>query len=159
MKRKLLAIILLVCVAGVTRVNAMLPEVVLQDTDGEWVDVAGISLQGKPVIVSFFATWCKPCVRELKAIDEVFDEWSEETGVEMVLVSTDQGQDVQKVKPFVDGNGWDFHVLLDPDGELKRAMNVQNIPHVFVLDKEGKIVYNHVGYTDGDELEIEKYLK
>ena len=77
----------------------------------------------------------------------------------MYIVSIDQGQDVQKVKPLVNGNGWDFHVLLDPNGELKHAMNVQNIPHMFILNSKGEIIYNHVGYTEGDETEIEKYLR
>jgi len=139
--------------------QAALPEVTLRDVEGNEVSVAALAQQGKPVIISFFATWCKPCMRELKAIHELYADWQQTTGVQMYIVSEDQGQDSQKVKPLVDGNGWEYHVLLDPNGALKRAMNVQNIPHLFVLDKQGKTVYNHVGYTDGDETEIEKYLK
>lgn len=138
---------------------AVLPEVTLRDTDGRDVNVAALAQQGKPVIISFFATWCKPCIRELKAIDELYADWQEETGVEIYLVSIDQGQDSHKVKPMVDGYGWEYHVLLDPNGELKRAMNVQNVPHVFVIDSKGNTVYNHVSYTDGDELELRKYLQ
>jgi peroxiredoxin len=115
--------------------------------------------QGKPVIIAFFATWCKPCMRELEAINELYADWQEQTGVEMYIVSIDQGQDVKKVKPLVDGYGWDYHVLLDPNGELKRAMNVQNVPHLFVIDSKGQTVYNHTGYTDGSEKEIKQYLK
>ena len=66
---------------------------------------------------------------------------------------------LKKVKPLVDGYGWEYHVLLDPNGEFKRAMNVQNIPHLFVIDKHGKTVYNHAGYTDGSEAEILSKLK
>lgn len=138
--------------------NASLPEVTLRDVNGKEVAVASLAHQGKPVILSFFATWCKPCMRELEAIDELYPEWKEETGVEIYIVSIDQAQDTHKVKPLIDGQGWEFNVLLDPNGSLKRAMNVQNIPHLFVLDSKGKTVYTHAGYTDGDETEIRTYL-
>lgn len=138
---------------------AVLPEVTLRDINGKEVNVANLAKTGKPVIISFFATWCKPCMRELKAIDELYADWQDETGVTMYIVSTDQGQDVHKVAPLVNGNGWEYKVLLDPNGTLKRAMNVQNIPHLFVIDSKGKTVYTHVGYTDGDEETLKKYLK
>lgn len=137
---------------------AALPEVTLRSMDGKEVNVSTLGVSGKPVIISFFATWCKPCMRELKAIDELYADWQDETGVEMYLVSIDQGQDVQKVAPLVNGYGWEYKVLLDPNGSLKRAMNVQNVPHLFVIDGKGKIVYQHTGYTPGDEEEIRKHL-
>ena len=146
---------MLVCSLGI---QAALPAVTLQDMNGKRVEVGSLAQSGKPVVLAFFATWCKPCMRELKAIDELYAEWQEETGVTVYLVSIDQGQDVQKVKPLVDGNGWEFPVLLDPNGTLKRAMNVQNVPHLFVVNSKGEIVYNHTGYSAGDETEIEKYL-
>ena len=138
---------------------ATLPDVHLRDVNGQEVSVASLAQEGKPVIISFFATWCKPCMRELKAIHELYPDWQDETGVQMYIVSVDQGQDEQKVKPLVDGNGWEYHVLLDPNGTFKRAMDVQSIPHLFVIDSKGKTVYNHVGYTDGDEEAIRTYLR
>ena len=138
---------------------AVLPEVTLSDVNGKTVNVATLGQSGKPVIISFFATWCKPCMRELTAINEVYADWQEETGVEMYIVSVDQAQDSHNVKPLVDGNGWEYHVLLDPNGTFKRAMNVQSIPHMFVLDSKGKIVYTHVGYSAGDEEEVRTYLR
>lgn len=149
---------LIICLASLT-LWAALPDVTLRDTRGHNVNVASLAKSGKPVIISFFATWCKPCMRELEALNELYPDWQDQTGVQIYIVSIDQAQDIQKVRPLVDGRGWDFHVLLDPNGTLKRAMNVQNVPHLFVLDSHGNIVYNHTGYADGDEKQLRKYLK
>ena len=139
--------------------HAQLPNVRLQDMDGKTIQTGEISNDGNPIIISFWATYCKPCLRELKAIHEVYPDWQDETGVKMIIVSIDQAQDANKVKPLVDGFGWEYEVLLDPNGDFKRAMNVQNVPHVFVLDGKGKIVYNHAGYVDGGEQDIYEALQ
>ena len=152
-------LIILATTLWATGLTAALPMVEVKDIDGKTVHVETLAQQGKPLIISFFATWCKPCLRELTAIHDAYADWQDETGVEMYIVSIDQGQDCKKVKPLVDGYDWEYHVLLDPNGELKRAMNVQNVPHLFVIDSHGNVVYNHTGYTDGDETEIWKYLK
>ena len=150
--KKILMIAMMVVAA--VALQAQLPNVQLKDVNGKTVQTGAISNDGKPVIISFWATWCKPCLRELKAIHEVYPDWQDETGVKMIIVSIDQAQDANRVKPLVDGFGWEYEVLLDPNGDFKRAMNVQNVPHVFVLDGKGKIVYNHAGYTEGGEQDI-----
>ena len=128
-----------------------LPSVSLKTMNGKTVDTAKLNNDGKPFIISFFATWCKPCQRELNAIQQVYDEWQDETGVKLYAVSIDQGQNISKVKPLVDSNGWDYEVLLDPNSDFKRAMNVNMIPAVFIVDGKGKIVDSRTGYTDGSE--------
>ena len=150
--KKILMIAMMVVAA--TALHAQLPNVKLTDINGKIVQTGSITNGGKPIIISFWATWCKPCLRELKAIHEVYPDWQEETGVKMIIVSIDSTQDKNKVKPLVDGNGWEYEVLLDPNGDFKRAMNVQNVPHVFVINGKGKIVYNHAGYVDGGEQDI-----
>jgi peroxiredoxin len=130
---------------------AQLPSVSLKTMDGKTVNTAELSNDGKPFIISFFATWCKPCNRELKAIHEVYPDWQDETGVKVIAISIDQGQNIQKVKPLVDGFGWEYDVLLDPNSDFKRAMGVNMIPHVFIIDGKGKIVESRSGYTEGGE--------
>ena len=156
--KKILSIVALVCGVLISA-NAALPSVNLKDLNGKRVNTAKLSNDGKPMIISFWATWCKPCIRELKAIHDLYEDWQDEFGVSIVIVSIDAAQDAQKVKPLVDGFGWEYDVLLDPNGDFKRAMNVQSIPHMFVLDGKGNIVHNNIGYTDGEEAEVEAVLK
>jgi len=133
---------------------AQLPSVSLKDISGNSVNTAELNNDGKPFIIDFFATWCKPCNRELDAIAEVYDEWREETGVKIFAVSIDVAQNVNKVKPLVDNHGWEYDVLLDPNSDFKRALGIQMIPYVLIVDGKGNIVYKHNGYTDGAELEL-----
>ena len=134
--------------------QAQLPAVTLKTMDGKEVRTDTLSNGGKPFIIDFFATWCKPCNRELDAISEVYDEWKEETGVKIFAVSIDQAQNINKVKPLVDNHGWTYEVLLDPNSDLKRALGIQMIPYVLIVDGSGNIVYKHNGYTEGAEEEL-----
>jgi peroxiredoxin len=84
----------------------------------------------------------------------VYEDWQDETGVKLIAVSIDQAQNINKVKPLVDGNGWPYEVLLDPNSDFKRALGVQMIPFVLIVDGKGKIVYKHNGYTEGAENEL-----
>lgn len=146
--------LLFVLVAFALQAAAQLPSVTLKDINGKTVNTAELSNDGKPFIISFFATWCKPCNRELTAISEVYEEWQDETGVKLIAVSIDQAQNINKVKPLVDGNGWTYDVLLDPNSEFKRALGIQMIPYVLIVDGKGNIVYKHNGYTEGAEAEL-----
>ena len=146
--------ILAAFVALVANTFAQLPKVTLKDINGKAVTTDTLSNNGRPFIIDFFATWCKPCNRELDAIAEVYDEWVEETGVKIYAVSIDQAQNINKVKPLVDNHGWDYDVLLDPNSDLKRALGIQMIPYTLIVDGQGNIVYKHNGYTDGAEQEL-----
>ena len=154
MKTKSFLIALLLLCSFPPTAFAQLPSVKLKDINGKVVDTATLSNDGKPFIISFFATWCKPCNRELKAIHELYPEWQEETGVRVIAISIDEAQNAQKVKPMVDAAGWEYQVLLDPNSDFRRAMGVNLIPHVFVIDGEGKVAESRSGYTDGGELHL-----
>lgn len=152
--KKIALLFCLLAVMATSDLFAQLPAVTLKTIDGQMVRMDTVSNNGKPIIVDFFATYCKPCIRELDAIAEVYDEWKEETGVKIITVSIDQAQNVHKVKPLVSNHGWEYEVLLDTNEELKRAFGVQMIPFTMIVDGNGQIVYKHTGYTDGVEEEL-----
>ena len=157
MKLRLFLAALIISLTGMVyaqQANSELPAVTLKNISGKTINTSELSNDGKPIIISFFATWCKPCNRELSAISEVYEDWQDETGVKLIAVSIDQAQNINKVKPLVDGNGWPYEVLLDPNSDFKRALGVQMIPFVLIVDGKGKIVYKHNGYTEGAENEL-----
>lgn len=120
---------------------------------------SSILSDGKPAVISFFGTWCKPCLRELDAIREVYDDWRDETGVTLYAISVNEGADEFKVKPLVHAHGWDFPVLLDSNTEFKRSMNVNVVPTVIVLNGKGEVILRKSGYVEGGESEIIKAIR
>lgn len=115
-------------------------------TPAEWVD-------GKtPYVVSFWFVTCKYCIEEMDAISEVFEEWCAEKPFRFIAVCTDDTRSLAKAKALVRGRGWDgFHFVFDVNKELTRAMNVTSCPYVFLYDKNGRLVYSHLGYAPGEE--------
>lgn len=131
-----------------------IPSVILKTMDGKTFNTADISNNGKPIIISFWATWCKPCVTELSTIADVYPDWQAETGVKLIAVSIDDSKTSGNVKPYVDGKAWDYDILLDVNSDFKRAMNVNLIPHTFVVNGNGEIVWQHTSFSQGSELNL-----
>lgn len=138
--------------------STSLPSVTVKDIDGNEVNIADYGTNGKLTIISYWATWCKPCIKELKNVNDLLDDWIDDYNVELVAVSVDDSRNMNKVKPFVSGMGWNFDVLLDPNGDLQRAMNVANPPVTFLVDTNGEIVYTHTSYVEGDEYKLEEAI-
>lgn len=135
-----------------------IPSVKLKDMKGKVVNTAELGLEG-PVVFSFWATWCAPCKKELNTIHDLYGDWQEETGVTLVAVSIDDEKTKSQVPVYVNGKAWDYMVLMDPNGDFKRAMGVNNVPHTFLVDKEGNIVYSHNNYAPGDEEKLYQEIK
>lgn len=130
------------------------PSIDIKTVDGRNFNTSKIENDGNPIIISFWATWCKPCVKELSTIADEYIDWQDDTGVKLVAISIDDARNMQKVAPFVNGKGWEYEVYIDTNGDLKRAMNVNTVPHTFLLNGDGEVVYSHNSYSPGDELEL-----
>ena len=142
-----------------TKQGSKLPSVNLKTLEGQTFNTKDINNNGKPILISFWALWCTPCKKELDAYNDNYEDWKEETGVKIIAVSIDDARSSAKVLPFVMGKDWDFDVLLDPNGDFKRAMSVNIIPHIFILDGQGNIVYQHTSHYEGLEDEVFDVIK
>lgn len=140
---------------------AQVPSVTVENIKGEAFDTKTLLEEGTPMIVSFWSTTCKPCIMELDAVYDAYPDWSEEVDFRVVAVATDDSRMLAKAKSFAEGRGWseDFILLFDKNKDFMRAMNVSVVPHVFVIDGKGKVVYSHTSYTPGAELELLKAIK
>lgn len=134
------------------------PRVTLKDVDGNSRYTDSLGFTG-PIVFSFWATWCAPCKRELNTIAELYEHWQKETGVTFIAVSIDDQKTNMSVPMYVNAKGWEYLVLLDPNGDFKRAMGVNNVPHTFLVDKSGNIVYTHNNYAPGDEEKLYGEIK
>ena len=157
---KTINLLLAFLIVGIISGSAQqIPSVQLKDLSGKSVDTSTLENDGKPFIISFFANWCKPCLRELDAIKDVYEDWQKETGVKLYAISIDDAQNSLKVGPEAKAKGWQFEILLDPNSDFKRALSVNLIPAVFIVDGDGKIVSSRTGYKNGEEEQLIKEVR
>ena len=131
--------------------NRTLPNTVVKTLQGSNFNIKNIENNGNPIVISFWATWCKPCKKELNNIAEVYEDWQDETNVKLVAISIDDSRSMMRVAPYINASDWEYEIYLDPNGDFKRAMGVSTIPHTFLLNENKEIVWQHQGYIDGDE--------
>ncbi|CAM3516401.1 TlpA family protein disulfide reductase [Aequorivita lipolytica] len=156
MKKILSLLLLFVSTVGFSQ--SEMPRIDLTTVDGNTINSKNLSKEDKVIVVSLWATWCVPCLKELDAISEIYADWQEETGVELFAVSVDDSRTVNRVKPLINGKGWDYTVLLDTNNDFQRALGAATVP-LTLLVKNNEIVYRHSGYSPGAEYELYEKIK
>lgn len=135
-----------------------IPSIDIKTLDGKTVNIQDYVGKGKITVISFWATWCSPCKRELDAINEIYPDWQEEFDVELIAITIDDARALAKVPAIIETKGWEYTVLSDAKEDLKKALNFQTVPQTFLVDQEGNIVFTHSGYSPGDEIELEEEI-
>ena len=150
--------ILLLLYCNLLSCQKTIPNISITNYEGVSVKIQDELTDKKITILSFWATWCVPCINELDAISDVYDEWQEDLNIELIAISTDDSRTQKRIKPMVNGKGWEYKILLDKNQELKRALNISAIPHTLVL-KGNEIIFRRSGYSAGVEDELYEYIK
>jgi len=132
------------------------PDFTLEDLSGDFVELNQEVGEG-PILLSFWATWCKPCIEELDEYKKIYNDYKDK-GFKMFAISTDDENTVAKVKPLVKSKGYNFPVLLDTNSDAVRLYYAQSIPYSVILDKDGMIIYSHLGYMKGDEVKVKNII-
>ncbi len=160
LKKILYSSLLSFLITGYAHAQDSFSPIKLKSVSGKQINFAEVAASSKDtiVVVSFWATWCIPCISELDNINEVFKEKQAIKPFKFIGVAIDDSRTAQRVKPFVAGKGWQFDVLIDINSELKRALNVTDVPHVMII-KNNKIVYRHTGYIVGEEDNLFEKIK
>ncbi|MFT5919334.1 MAG: cytochrome c biogenesis protein CcmG/thiol:disulfide interchange protein DsbE [Granulosicoccus sp.] len=149
-----LSFALLISSVSAQDVKKTIPSATVKSLDGKSFNTSDFNNDGKPMIINFWATWCAPCKKELNNIAEVYEDWVDETGVKLIAISIDDARSQTRVLPYINGSSWDYEVYIDENQDFKRSMGVNNVPHTFLVDGSGNIVYQHNNYAPGDEDEL-----
>ncbi|GGH77569.1 MAG: TlpA family protein disulfide reductase [Bacteroidetes bacterium] len=145
-------------VLGTAAKAQIFPQVSIKTLDGQTVDASTIEHDG-PVVVSFWATWCSPCKKELEALNEYYIDLQDETNVLVIAVSIDDPRTASTVGVEVNSRGWEYDVYLDTNSDLRRTMGVNNVPHTMVYNKSGELVYTSNKYNPGDEIHLMEVIR
>jgi len=154
----MIALAILLVGSSFTGTGKVFPKVNLKDLKGNPVKTESFMTNGKITVVSFFATWCKPCQLEMDNIGEIYEDWQEAYDMEMIAISIDDARGAAKLNSLVKSKDWNYQILLDDKQQIKNALGFQTIPQTFLLDQAGNIVYEHNGYKPGDEIELEDHI-
>ena len=148
MKRILFFLIISISLSAYSQKS--IPNISLSDFEGEKTKIFEVIDKNQITVISLWATWCVPCIKELDAINEVYDDWEEELEFNFIAVNVDDSRSVKRARALVNGKAWPYKIFLDSNQDFKRALGTSFIPQTLIV-KDRKILYQHTGYQPGDE--------
>ena len=152
MLRKFILFISITLFSSALNAQQSIPNITLKKVNGVKVQSNEFLNQDRFTIISFWATWCIPCINELDAINELYPLWKDKN-IDVVAISTDDARSKKRVRPLVSGKNWVFEIYSDTNQEFKRALNVGGIPHT-IIAYGSKIIYRRIGYSPGEEKDL-----
>jgi len=159
MNPKKITTLLLLLMSSAILAQDEMPKAQVVNDKGESIDINQYVKTGGPKIVSLWATWCGPCRMELNALKKVSNRWKNEYDVEIIAISVDIPQMVNRARKMFETNGWDYTFLHDSNEELMSKLGIQGIPYSMLIDSDGKILSVQTGYSANYEKQLEKKLK
>ena len=159
MKKTLLSFAVGLLAVSAFAQNKSLPSANVKTLEGQSMNVQELGKSGKITVISFWATWCSPCKKELDAIKDYYADWKKDYDMELVAISVDDTRTAAKIPAMVKVKGWEYRIPHDNNKEFQPTANVASVPHTLLPDQNGNIVFEHVGYAPGDELELEEKIK
>jgi len=136
----ILGLIAMGCSAPAVEMDKPAPDFQLPDLAGEEVNLS--DFKGKPVLLNFWAGWCRPCEEEMPYLQQVYEEWSDQG---LVVLTVNLGDSPSEVNQFMQNNQLSLPVLLDIKQSLAQEYNVASIPTTFFIDKDGIIRAKIIG--------------
>ena len=135
----------------------IIPNLKLKMLDGSKTTIHELVKDG-PIMIDFWATWCVPCKKVMKFLDEYHQEYSDE-GFKVLMINQDTPRSLGKVKSYIRSQNHQFLVSLDPNKALAKKLNGLVMPTLILVDKGGAIKWRHQGYVPGEEVEIQKQIE
>jgi peroxiredoxin len=152
-----LSLLVLTLVAASIGAESKAPDFALPNIDGKEVKLADLLARG-PVIIDFWATWCKPCIKGFPALQQIHEKYKAQ-GLTVIAVSVDSPKSRSRVSPFISSQKYTFEVLLDIEGKVAQKYNAVAIPRTVLINPKGEIIYTAVGYRPTNEEQLDEAVQ
>lgn len=147
--QRIVTILALSVMIGPATAEEEAPDFNLRSPTGERIHLKTLLKEG-PVLLDFWATWCKPCIKAMPKLQEIHKKY-EDRGLTVVGVNEDGPRGQSKVKPFLRARKLTFPVALDLDGAVQKRMRVTAMPTTILIDSDGMVVFRQAGFAKGQE--------